>query len=339
MLETELDLERVLSTPTSDVTEVMSKLDGDLMILGVGGKMGPTLAKMAKMAIDRAKVEKRVIGISRFSSLKVEEELKGEGIETIRCDLLDQKALLELPDAKNIVFMAGRKFGSTGNEALTWAMNVHLPAMVAEKFQNSRIVVFSTGNVYPLTPVFYGGSREVDPIAPIGEYAQSCLGRERIFEHFSLRFRTPVVITRLNYAIELRYGILLDIAHKVYHAVPIDLTMGHVNLIWQADANAVALQAFKICKSPPLILNLTGPETVSIRGIALRFGELFQRDPNFEGKEAETSLLSNASLCHSLFGYPKITLEQMVRWVAHWVLIGGKTFDKPTHFERRDGRF
>lgn len=338
-IETEADLDRVLSEPTPEVVEVMAQLDGDLMILGVGGKMGPTLAQMAKRAIDEAKVYRKIIGVSRFSSSELEAELNLQGIETIKCDLIDEKALVNLPDIKNIIFMAGRKFGSTGAEALTWAMNVYLPAKVAQRFRNSRLVVFSTGNVYPLTPIAYGGSREVDPVAPVGEYAQSCLGRERLFEYFSDQSKTPVAILRLNYAIELRYGVLLDIAQKVYHGIPINLSMGHVNVIWQADANAMVIRAFTICQSPPIILNLTGPETVSARWLATRFGELFQKVPIFEGVEANTALLSNASLCHSLFGYPKVTLEQMVQWVAHWVLIGGTTFEKPTHFEQREGRF
>ena len=235
--------------------------------------------------------------------------------------------------------MAGRKFGASENEELTWAMNTYMPGRVAEKYRDSRLVVFSTGNVYPLTPVGDGGAPESHPLNPIGEYAQSCLGRERVFEFFSDRYGTPVAIIRLNYAIDLRYGILLDVAEQVWAEVPVNLTMGNVNVIWQGDANAIVLRSFASCQSPPMILNLTGPETVSVRGLAVRFGELFEKTPTFEGEAAETALLSNAARCHQCFGYPKISLEQMIQWVAHWVRIGGPTLDKPTKFEVRDGRF
>ncbi len=335
LIETEEQLEDIMSSPTPEVVKAMAELDGDLLILGVGGKMGPTLARLARRSINKA----RVIGVSRFSTPGLQADLNQVGVETIPCDLLNEAALQKLPEVPNVVFMAGRKFGSTGNEALTWAMNTYLPGQIAEKYRNARIVVFSTGNVYPLTSIVHGGATETHPVNPIGEYAQSCLGRERMFEHFSNRFGTPVVIIRLNYAIDLRYGILLDIAEKVYNAQAVDVTMGNVNVIWQGDANAVVLRALTHCQSPPLVLNLTGPETVSIRGLATRFGELFEKTPIFEGQEAGTALLSNASRCHQLFGYPRISLEQMVQWIAHWVRSGGPTLDKPTKFEVRDGKF
>ena len=335
LIETEEQLEDIMSSPTPEIIKAMAELDGDLLILGVGGKMGPTLARLARRSIDKA----RIIGVSRFSTPGLQADLNQVGVETIPCDLLNEAALQKLPEVPNVVFMAGRKFGSTGNEALTWAMNTYLPGQIAEKYRNARIVVFSTGNVYPLTPIAHGGATETHPVNPIGEYAQSCLGRERMFEHFSNRFGTPVVIIRLNYAIDLRYGILLDIAEKVYNAQAVDVTMGNVNVIWQGDANAVVLRALTHCQSPPLVLNLTGPETVSIRGLATRFGELFEKTPIFEGQEAGTALLSNASRCHQLFGYPRISLEKMVQWIAHWVRSGGPTLDKPTKFEVRDGKF
>ena len=218
-------------------------------------------------------------------------------------------------------------------------MNSYMPGRVADRFRDSRLIVFSTGNVYPLTPVSHGGATECLPPAPIGEYAQSCLSRERICTYFSSQFGTQMAILRLNYAIDLRYGILLDIAEKVYTGQPIPLEMGNVNVIWQGDANAVVLRAFAHCQSPPLILNVTGPETVSIRYLAGRFGSLFNKPPRFEGEEAETALLSNASRCHRLFGYPRVSLEQMIEWVGEWVRIGGTTLRKPTHFEVRDGKF
>ena len=339
MIITETQLESYLSEPTDEVTASMAALDGDILILGVGGKMGPTLAKQAKRAIDLAGITKRVIGVSRFSTPVVREGLHEAGIETIAADLLSEDCLKNLPDIQNVILMAGRKFGSTGNEDLTWAMNSYMPGRVAEKFRDSRLVIFSTGNVYPLTPVSHGGATECAPVNPIGEYAQSCLSRERICAYFSSQFGTPMAILRLNYAIDLRYGILLDIAEKVYTEKSISLEMGNVNVIWQGDANAVALRAFAHCQSPPLILNVTGPETVSVRYLASRFGVLLNKPPQLEGKESETALLSNASQCHQLFGYPRVSLEQMIEWVTEWVRIGGTTLQKPTHFEARDGKF
>ena len=338
-IEDSEQLEDVMSAPTPEVVEAMGEMAGDLLILGVGGKMGPTLAKLARRAIDESGSGKRVIGVSRFSSPGLQADLNRAGIETISCDLLNETELQALPEVPNVIFMAGRKFGSTGNEPLTWAMNTYMPGRVAEKYRSSRIVVFSTGNVYPLTPISHGGATEMQPVEPIGEYAQSCLGRERVFEHASNQFGTPVAILRLNYAIDLRYGILLDIAEKVYYEKPVDLTMGAANVIWQGDANAVVLRALMHCQSPPMLLNLTGPEIVSIRWLATRFGEIFGKAPAFEGVEAETALLSNAAHCYQLFGYPRVSLEQLVRWVAHWVEIGEMTLGKPTKFEVRDGKF
>ena len=339
MIKTETELESYLSEPIDAVIAAIAALEGDILILGVGGKMGPTFAKQAKRAIDRAGITKSVIGVSRFSTPSVQENLQKAGIETITADLLSENCLQNLPETQNVILMAGRKFGSTGNESLTWAMNSYMPGRVAEKFRSSRLVVFSTGNVYPLTPVSYGGATESSPVAPIGEYAQSCLSRERICTHFSSQFGTPMAILRLNYAIDLRYGILLDIAEKVYIEEPISLEMGNVNVIWQGDANAVALRAFAHCQSPPLILNVTGPETISTRYLALCFGALFNKPTRFEGVEAAKALLSNASRCHQLFGYPDVSLGQMIEWVAEWVRIGGTTLRKPTHFEVRDGKF
>ena len=338
-IEDSEQLEEVMSQPTPEVIEAIRRMTGDLLILGVGGKMGPTLAKLAKRAIDASGSDKRIIGVSRFSAPDLRSDLNQAGIETIVCDLLNETELQELPDVPNVVFMAGRKFGSTGNEPLTWAMNTYMPGRVAEKYRNSHIVVFSTGNVYPLTPISHGGATEMYPVEPIGEYAQSCLGRERVFEHAANQFGTRLAILRLNYAIDLRYGILLDIAEKVYCEKSVDVTMGAANVIWQGDANAVVLRSLLHCQSPPMLLNLTGPEIVSIRWLATRFGEIFGKAPAFEGVEAETALLSNAARCHQLFGYPRISLEQMVQWVAHWVEIGGMSLGKPTKFEVRDGKF
>ena len=339
LIQTEAQLESRLSEPTDEVTAAIAALEGDILILGVGGKMGPTLAKQAKRAIDHAGIAKKVIGVSRFSTPNVREDLHASGIETIAADLLSEDCLQNLPDTENVILMAGRKFGSTSNESLTWAMNSYMPGRVAEKFRTSRLVIFSTGNVYPLMPVSHGGATEGSPVAPIGEYAQSCLSRERICSYFSSQFGTLMAILRLNYAIDLRYGILLDIAEKIYTEEAISLEMGNVNVIWQGDANAVALRAFAHAQSPPLVLNVTGPETVSIRYLASRFGTLFNKPPHFEGEEASTALLSNAAQCHQLFGYPRVSLGQMIEWVAEWVRTGGTTLHKPTHFEVRDGKF
>jgi nucleoside-diphosphate-sugar epimerase len=317
----------------------MAEMEGDLLILGVAGKMGPSLAKRARRVCERAKLPKRIIGVARFSDPRVQQELQAVGIETVSADLLAPGAMATLPDAPNVLYMAARKFGSTGAEHLTWAMNGLLPALVADRYAASRIVAFSTGNVYPLVPVAQGGASENTPTGPVGEYAQSALGRERIFEYFSQRNQTPVMFLRLNYAIDLRYGVLLDIGQRVFERRPVDVSMGHVNVIWQGDANSIALRSFALCQSPPVVLNVTGPETVAVRWIARRFGERFGVEPVVEGTESETALLSNAARCHRLFGYPSVTVEQMIEWVAEWIGMGGATLSKPTHFEARDGRF
>jgi nucleoside-diphosphate-sugar epimerase len=339
MISSELQLEEVLSEPNEADAAAMKEIGGDLLILGVGGKMGPSLARRARRAADKVGVPSRVIGVSRFSSPALRERLEECGIETISADLLSEKELGALPDVPNIIYMAARKFGTAGSEHLTWALNTYLPGRVADRFRNSRFVVFSSGNVYPLTPVAHGGPIEESPTAPTGEYAMSALGRERMFQYFSDRYGTPVTLLRLNYAIDLRYGVLLDIGVKVFERRPIDLSMGCVNVIWQGDANSICLRSFVLCSSPPAILNVTGPETLSVRRIAMRFGDHFGIEPVFEGSESEGALLSNASRCHRLFGYPTVTVDQMIGWVAGWIGMGGPLLAKPTHFEVRDGRF
>lgn len=338
-IETVEQLDDLLSEPTERVVETLARLDGDLVLLGVAGKMGPTLARMARRGFDAAGVRRRVIGVARFSSGDAAERLQAHGVETIRCDLLDPAQLDRLPDAANVVFMTGMKFGATGQEALTWAMNGYLPGTVCLKYRHSRIVAFSTGNVYGLSPVTRGGSIESDPPAPVGEYAMSCLGRERIFEHFSRTLAIPTALLRLNYACELRYGVLVDLARRVLAGEPIDLTMGNLNALWQADANAVALCAFGHVGSPPLVLNVAGPELLSVRRLAEELGQRLERPVHFRGSEAADALLSNGQLGHRLFGYPRVSAGQMVRWTADWLRRGGPTHGKPTHFEVRDGRF
>jgi len=339
LITTEQDLINRLSTPSAVDIEAAANLAGDLILLGAGGKMGPTLALRARRAAELAGKKRRIIAVSRFSSDASRQELLSAGIEIIAADLLDRSAVQALPDIENVIFMTGRKFGSTGGEALTWAMNVHLAAIIAERYRNSRIVAFSSGNVYPFVPVTSGGATESTPPAPVGEYAQSVLGRERMFEYFSGLNGTPVVLLRLNYATELRYGVLLDIGTKVFVREPIDVTPGMVNVIWQGDANSVCLRSFGLCQSPPAVLNLTGPETLSVRQIATRFGEIFGVAPVFTGTESTTALLNNAARCQRLFGYPTVSADELIAWTARWIGSGGVTHDKPTHFEARDGKF
>lgn len=332
-------LEELLSEPSARAIDAMARLDGDLLILGVAGKMGPTLARMAKRAMAAAGVSHRVIGASRFSSPDQREALEAHGVETIRCDLLDEAALAALPDAPNVLFMAGRKFGSTGDEPLTWAMNTHLPALVCRRFARSRIVAFSTGNVYGLTPHGRGGSREEDVPAPVGEYAMSCLGRERMFEYFSRADRMPVAILRLNYATEMRYGVLVDLAGRVARREPIDLSMGYFNVIWQADANAMALAAFDRAASPAFIVNIAGREELRVRDVCTELARTLEVDVSFGGREAEDALLSNGSRGWSLLGEPRVDAAHLIEWTADWVRRGGASLGKPTHFESRAGQF
>lgn len=333
------ELEELLSEPSEATIQALGALDGDILILGVGGKMGPSLARMAKRASEAARVTRRVIGISRFSSSNLETQLQSWGVETVRCDLLDPKALSDLPDAANIVYMAGMKFGSTGQESLTWAMNSFLPGMVSQRYSESRIAAFSTGNVYGLSPCSGGGSQESDALNPVGEYAISCLGRERIFEHFSRTAHTKMSILRLNYACELRYGVLVDIAQRVYHGQEVHLSMGFLNAIWQGDASAMSLQSLGCTSEPPLVINIAGPELLSVRRVAEEFGERFHKAVRFEGEESGDALLSNAKKSYELFGWPRVDANQLMTWIADWISRGGEVLAKPTHFENRAGRF
>jgi nucleoside-diphosphate-sugar epimerase len=333
------ELEELLSEPTEAAIHALGALDGDIIILGAGGKMGPSLARMAKKASEISGVSRRVIAVSRFSSSQLEFRLQQWGVETLRCDLLDRKALCELPDAANMVYMAGMKFGSTGQESLTWAMNSFLPGLVSERYCKSRIAAFSTGNVYGLSPVGRGGSQESDPPNPVGEYAMSCLGRERIFQHFSRTNHTKMSILRLNYAGELRYGVLVDIAERVFRGQVVPLSMGYLNAIWQGDASAMSLQSLGHASEPPFVINVAGPELLSVRRIAEEFGKRLHKPVRLEGEESGDALLSNANRAYGLFGHPRVSIEQMLTWIADWVSRGGETLAKPTHFEERAGRF
>lgn len=335
----ENQLEDLLSEPTPGVIATLGRLQGDLILLGVAGKMGPTLARMARRASDLAGVQRRVIGVARFSTPGLRERLERHGIQTHVCDLLDPAQVESLPEAPNIVALLGMKFGSTGQEALTWANNAHLPAVVCRRYPRSRIVAFSTGNVYGLSPICLGGSLESDPLHPVGEYAWSSLGRERMYEHFSRTLQIPMALLRLNYAHELRYGVMVDIGLKVWTGQPIDLSMGHFNVIWQGDANAMSLQAFDHLAVPPRVLNLAGPEMLSVRRVATEFGRLFGVTVTFRGEEADDAFLSNAQLSHRLFGYPRVPVQQMMHWVADWIQRDGPLLGKPTHFENRTGKY
>ena len=328
-----------LLKPSDALIADVAKLDGDLIILGAGGKMGPDLARLAKRVIDIGGLKKEVIAVARFSEPELQKALEQQGIKTITTDLLDDDELQKLPAVQNVLYLAGMKFGTTGKESLTWAMNSYLPGRVAEKFKDSRIVVFSTGNVYPLMPASSGGATEKEPPAPIGEYAQSCLGRERIFQYFSTKNNTPTLIYRLNYANDLSYGVLVDIAKAVKEQKAIDLRMGYVNVIWQGEANELALRCLHRCSSPSSVLNITGPETVSVRNIAESFGRMLNCKPQFINEEQSAALLSNASESNRLFGAPKVSLDQMLELIAAWIKVGGKTLNKPTHFHEREGKF
>jgi nucleoside-diphosphate-sugar epimerase len=302
--------------------------------------MGPSLARLARRACEKAGVRKKIIAVARFSNPKLPAALAKDGIETIACDLLDQEALRRLPDIPNVIFMAARKFGTSGEAHMTWSMNTYLPGLVAERYRDSKIVAFSTGNVYPLRSISQGGATETTPVDPVGEYAQSALGRERMFEYGSARWGTRSVLLRLNYAVELRYGVLVDIGLAVFERRPINLAMPYVNVIWQGDANSWCLRSFAHCQSPPLILNITGAEVLSVRQIALEFGTIFGIEPSFgTSTEGTTALLNDAKKARALFGEPRVGIAEMITWIADWIRNGGPLLNKPTHFQTRDGKF
>jgi len=342
---TEEYLDQLLTTPSSKLITDISKIKGDIIILGAGGKMGPTLSVLAKNACKAAGIDKKIIAVSRFSDPIAIELLNKHGVSTISIDLMKPKAMDDLPDAENIIYMAGRKFGTDGQEHLTWAMNTWLPALAAERYKHANIVSFSSGNIYPMMNPRDGGTDETTPLEPIGEYAMSCLGRERIFEHASATYGTPVCQYRLNYAVDLRYGVLNDIAQTILSGNPVKITTPVFNCIWQGSANEIAIRCILLCESPATALNVTGPETVSVKWAARELGKYLGKEPIFEESDDNTSqpndaaLINNASKMADIFGYPDVSIGTLIRWQAEWLLAGGRVLNKPTHFEERKGKF
>jgi nucleoside-diphosphate-sugar epimerase len=339
LITTEEQLDDLLTRPRPVLMDFIKSLAGPLIILGAGGKMGPTLAWHARRAAEAAGHPLDVFAVSRFTDKPVRRWLEDRGVQTLSIDLLDREALAPLPEANEIVYLVGRKFGTSEDAARTWAINTLVPAYVAERFPRARMVVLSTGNVYPLAPVSSGGSVETDALTPLGEYANAAVARERIFEFFAQQNDMPLCILRLNYAVDLRYGVLVDIARCVYAGEPVSVTTGYVNCIWQGDANEMILRALPLAKTPPQVLNLTGPAILSVRGLALRFGELLGQVVHCSGTESDTALLSNPAQACALLGPPPTALDAVMHWTAHWVRSGGRFLDKPTHFEVRDGRY
>ena len=333
------ELEERIARPDDGVLEALRRAPGDVVVLGAGGKMGPSLARMVRRAADLLGDGRRVVAVSRFGAAETERSLRDAGVETIRCDLLDRDAVARLPDAANVFHLAGQKFGTSAAPAATWGANAVLPSLAVDRYHRARVVVLSTGNVYPLVPAESPGADERTPPAPAGEYAMSCLARERIVEFFSMRHGTPAVLVRLNYAVDLRYGVLVDVARKVWEEQPIDVTMGFANVIWQGDANRRIAASLALAASPPLVLNLTGLETVSIRDAAEHFGRRFGRRPHIVGHEAPDALLSDARRAASLLGPPSVPLDVLLDWVGDWIAGGGALLGKATHYEERSGTF
>ncbi len=336
---TEERLDSLLTTPSAGMVEDIAKIDGDIMILGAGGKMGPTLATLAKNAVRAAGVDKKIIAVSRFSDPFAVKLLHDNDVETISLDLLDQGAMDKLPDVNNIIFMAGRKFGTGDDASPTWAMNTSLPTLVTRRFKGANFVVFSTGNIYPMVPISSGGCTEEVPPAPIGEYAMSSLGRERVFEYAAREYDAKVLFYRLNYAVDLRYGVLYDLARQILAGDAINVTTPAFNCVWQGYANEVAIRSLLCAESPAARLNVTGPETVSVRYAATLLGKYLGKEVTFTGTENDRALLNNSARCMERFGYPSVSIRKLIQWQAEWLLSGGRTLNKPTHFEERAGKF
>lgn len=329
------ELDELLSRPNPELIESLKTLSGDIMILGAGGKVGPTVALMAKRAVDAAGLKKKVIAVD----VQPLDGLAKQGIKTLTCNMLDLDAVSKLPKVENIVYMVGRKFGSTGSESMTWAINVIVPYHVARTFTSSRIAAFSTGCVYPVMDIKTGGATELVAAEPVGEYAQSCLGRERMFDYYSENTGECVVHLRLNYALELRYGVIHDIAARILNGAPVDVTTGFANGIWQGDASNQVLMSLGLASTPATILNVTGPEIFAIREVATTLGRLMDKEVKFSGTENGMGYLNNACKANSLFGNPTVPLGTVIEWVAHWVKTGGRSLGKATHFETQNGKY
>jgi nucleoside-diphosphate-sugar epimerase len=338
-IDSEEQLNRLMTQPSEADVTFARRLRGDTMVLGAGGKIGPSLAQRLQRALQASDSKSRVIAVSRFQSSEAVRELAESGVETIACDLLDAQSLSALPLVENVLFLAGRKFGSAGDPDVTWAMNTVVPAQVAQHFRDSRIVAYSTGNVYPFVSPEQGGCIESVSPAPLGEYAQSCLGRERIFQYYSKKFKTPCLIFRLNYAVDLHYGVLVDIARNVYEGNPVDVSVPAVNVIWQGDANSYAMRSLELCDSPARILNVTGPETLPVLGVASFFARRFERELHVKGESKGLALLNNAGACHAALGYPAVSADELMEAVATWVECGGASLNKATKFQVTDGKF
>lgn len=336
---TEERLNELLTTPSKELTQEIKKIKGDILVLGAGGKIGPTICVKAMRAIKESGICKKVIAVSRFTDPVTKEYLKENNVEMISCDMQDIEQLRGLPDVENVIYLTGRKFGTVGQEWKTWGVNAALSTHVAEKYKKSNIVVFSSGNIYPIVPLASGGCTEETPVAPVGEYAQSCLARERIFDYYSNQFGTRVFTYRLNYAVDLRYGVIYDIAKKLMEQVPISITSPCFNCIWQGDAAEIAIRGLLRAGSPSVIRNVTGPEIVSVKYVAEKLGELLDKKPLFEGEEANNAYISNAAKAMEEFGYPSVSVETMITWQAQWINAGGRTLNKPTHFEERKGGY
>ena len=339
VIRNEAELDEFLTRPAAALAESIRNISSPLMVLGASGKMGPTLAVLAHRAAQAANHPLQVVGVSRFNDNGARRWLEERGVKTIACDLLNRADAARLPDAAHVLYLAGLKFGTASNPSLTWAMNTLAPAHVCERYAQSRIVVLSTGNVYPMSDVARGGSVETDPLTPVGEYPNAAVARERIFEFHSQRNGTRVALLRLFYAVELRYGVLVDIARKVFSGEPVSLATGSFNCIWQGDANEMALRALALANTPPAVFNLCRPEIFSVRDVATRFGNLLNRTPCFTGAENRTALIANATRLREAIGEPAVPLDAMLRWIAHWVAADGRNLGKPTHFETRDGQY
>ena len=338
-IQTEPELDEILTVPSAALIKFIKDVSSPLVILGAGGKMGPTLAVLACRAAEAAGHPLDIVAVSRFSNVSSRQWLETRGVKTVSCDLLDAEALTALPDADNIIYLVGLKFGTAQNPATTWAINTLVPAHVCKRYPRSRIVALSTGNVYPQSEVRRGGSMETDPLTPLGEYANAAVGRERIFEFYSGRLGTPITLLRLFYAVELRYGVLVDIARKAFKGEPIALANGHFNCIWQRDANELILRALPLAAAPASAYNLCGPKVFSVRDIATRFGALLGHTPGFSGSETGMALLGNTAKLRAAIGSPVTPMESVLRWVAEWVKHGGRDLGRPTHFEVRDGQY